>query len=80
MRGSFFVERHLVDAKKFEEASLAALIVVFESCILKSCRIQDVSSLLWSSSKPPPSRCLGSCGHHSSSHEWEFTEPVCCEI
>lgn len=54
MRGSFLAEGPLVDAKKFEAACLAALIVVFESCVLKSCRVQGVSSLLWSCSSPPP--------------------------
>ncbi|XP_052658056.1 CUGBP Elav-like family member 5 isoform X2 [Harpia harpyja] len=53
MRGLSSLKDLLVDAKKFEEACLAALIVVFESCILKSCCVQDVTSLLWSGSSPP---------------------------
>lgn len=54
MSGLSSLKDLLVDAKKFEEACLAALIVVFESCILKSCCVQDATSLLWSGSSPPP--------------------------
>lgn len=77
--GSFFAERPLAGAKKFEEGCSAALVAVSESRVLKSCGVRGASSLR-GAALAHPSGCLGSCDHHSSSHGWEFGEPVCCEV